>query len=296
MKNDEYCAVAGRPARSGDRRGLARSGGWHDAAQAADTTQRPVDSDHARHRRRPRFLRRRRRRRGAGRRHDPRRGQGATVSPTQFQDGQDGRRISSAGSSATSSAATARPRRRAMQRAPKQRGARLRRHRHHRRLHPDQQPRRRRRRRASRSSSPTAGRFTAKVVGTDKPSDLALLKVDADRPAPDRARQLGQRAGRRRRARGRQPARRRPDRDDGDHQREGAVDRASATAATRTSCRPTRRSTTATPAARSSTPRASWSASTRRSCRATTATSASASRFRRTWRRTSWSSCARTAR
>ena len=43
-------------------------------------------------------------------------------------------------------------------------------------------------------------------------------------PAPDRARQLRRRAGRRRRARGRQSARRRPDRDDGHHQREGPVD------------------------------------------------------------------------
>ena len=56
----------------------------------------------------------------------------------------------------------------------------------------------------------------------------------------------------------RQPARRRPDRDDGHRQREGPGDGgAAATAATRTSSRPTRRSTRATPAARWSTRRAS---------------------------------------
>ena len=55
-------------------------------------------------------------------------------------------------------------------------------------------------------------------------------------------------AGRRRGARGRQPARRRPDGDDGHRQREGTPD-ATATAI-RTSSRPTRRSTRATPAAR----------------------------------------------
>ena len=97
----------------------------------------------------------------------------------------------------------------------------------------------------------TDGRtFNAKVIGTDEPSDLAVLKIEGDRPAADRARQLRQRPGRRRRARGRQPARRRPDGHDGHRQREGPPDR-SATAATRTSCRPTRRSTRATPAARS---------------------------------------------
>ena len=46
------------------------------------------------------------------------------------------------------------------------------------RLHPDQQPRRRRRRRHPRRVRPTAARFKAKLVGTDKPSDLALLKVE----------------------------------------------------------------------------------------------------------------------
>ena len=66
--------------------------------------------------------------------------------------------------------------------------------------------------------------LTAKLVGTDKASDLALLKITAGRSASDRARQFRKRQGRRRRARGRQPARHRPDRDHGDHQREGTVD------------------------------------------------------------------------
>jgi S1-C subfamily serine protease len=91
----------------------------------------------------------------------------------------------------------------------------------------------------------------AKVIGTDKPSDLALLKVGGLELPRGGVRQLRRRQGRRRRARGRQPARRGPDRDDGDHQREEPIDRRRATAATKTSCRPTRRSITATRAARS---------------------------------------------
>ena len=136
-----------------------------------------------------------------------------------------------------------------------------------RRLHPDQQPRRRRRRRHPRRTRPTAARSTAKLVGTDKPSDLALLKVDATDLHAAGARQLRRRAGRRRRARGRQPARHRPDGDDGHHQREGPVDRRR------------RRQLRGLPADRRADQprqlgrragehrRANWSASTRRSCR-----------------------------
>ena len=98
---------------------------------------------------------------------------------------------------------------------------------------------------------PDGRTFTAKLVGTDK---RERSRAREDRRATDLPTlALGNsdaRQGGRRRARGRQPARRRPDGDDGHHQREGPVDRRAATAATRTSCRPTRRSTTATPAAR----------------------------------------------
>ena len=180
---------------------------------------------------------------GAGRRHDSDR-RTARVSPTSSQPAT---KTCSAGSSAISSvgdqhaasasaAAAARPR--------------LGRHRQQRRLHPDQQPRRRQRRQTSRSISTDGRTFKAKLIGTDKPSDLALLKIDGDQPAAAGARQLRRGPGGRRRARGRQSARRRPDGDDGHHQREGTVDRRAATAATKTSCRPTRRSTTATRAAR----------------------------------------------
>ncbi len=71
----------------------------------------------------------------------------------------------------------------------------------------------------------TDGRsFKAKLVGADKPSDLALLKIEATESADRGARQLRRGAGGRRRARGRQPARHRPDGDDGHHQREGPFD------------------------------------------------------------------------
>ncbi len=66
--------------------------------------------------------------------------------------------------------------------------------------------------------------FDAKVVGTDAPSDLAVLKVDAQRPAGPALRRLGCDPGGRRRARVRQPAGRGPDRDDGHRQRQGPRD------------------------------------------------------------------------
>ena len=99
----------------------------------------------------------------------------------------------------------------------------------------------------------TDGRsVVAKLVGTDKPSDLALSEDQLDRSACDGPRQLRQRAGGRRRAGGRQSAGRRTDGDDGDRQREGPFDgQRRAASAMRTSCRPTRRSTTAIRAARS---------------------------------------------
>jgi S1-C subfamily serine protease len=127
--------------------------------------------------------------------------------------------------------------------------------------------------------------YPGKVVGIDKPSDLAVVQIKADR-LPTLA--LG----------------------DSDRPRIGDVVLAVGkplglgetvtmgilsargrttdvgVAATRTSCRPIRRSTRATRAARSSPPAATSSASPRRSCRRRAATSASASRFRRTWRST----------
>jgi S1-C subfamily serine protease len=121
--------------------------------------------------------------------------------------------------------------------------------------------------------------ISAKVVGSDKASDLALLKVTASDLHPialgnsdgvkvgDVVLAVGNPLG------------------VGQTVTMGIISAKagpppSATAAMRTSCRLTRRSTTATPAARSSTPRASWSVSTRRSCRTRTAISGSASRFR----------------
>ena len=62
------------------------------------------------------------------------------------------------------------------------------------------------------------------MVGSDAPSDLAVLKIEAKQPADAAARRLRRGARRRRRARRRQPARRRPDRDDGHRQREGPRD------------------------------------------------------------------------
>ena len=67
--------------------------------------------------------------------------------------------------------------------------------------------------------------FDAKVVGTDPASDLAVLKVDAQGLRTLADRRLEPRERRRRRARDWQPARRRPDRHDGHHQRQGTRDR-----------------------------------------------------------------------
>ena len=163
--------------------------------------------------------------------------------------------------------------------------ARLGRDRQPRRLHPDQLPRRRRRRRDPRrpDGRPHARR-EARRHGQAERSRAAEDRRDG--PPSAGARRLRRGAGRRRRARRRQPARHRPDRDDGDHQREGAVDRRR------------RRQLRGLPAdRRADQPRqlgrrarrtrgASSSASTRRSSRTRTATSGSASRFRPTWRAT----------
>ena len=87
----------------------------------------------------------------------------------------------------------------------------------------------------------TDGRsFKAKVVGSDQPSDLAVLKIDGTNLPTLPLGDSDAGARRRRRARGRQPARRRPDRDDGHRQRQGPRDAAWATAASRTSSRPMR--------------------------------------------------------
>ena len=97
---------------------------------------------------------------------------------------------------------------------------------------------------------PDSRTFTAKVVGTDPASDLAVVKIDAkDLPTlalgDSDAVKVGDVV-----LADRQPARRRRDRDVGHHQRQGAATPSAATTATRTSCRPTRPSTVATPAAR----------------------------------------------
>ncbi len=63
--------------------------------------------------------------------------------------------------------------------------------------------------------------ISAKVVGSDKASDLALLKVTASDLHPIALGNSDGVQGWRRGAGRRQSARRRPDRDDGDHQREG---------------------------------------------------------------------------
>ena len=96
-----------------------------------------------------------------------------------------------AASSATTSATARRPtRQRAVPRTFKQRGLGSGVVVSERRLHPDQQPRRSTAPTTSASSSPTAARSKAKLVGTDKPSDLALVKIDGDQSADRAARQL----------------------------------------------------------------------------------------------------------
>ena len=93
----------------------------------------------------------------------------------------------------------------------------------------------------------------AKVVGTDASTDLALPKVDASGLTPLTLADSPT-SGRRSRRRDRQPLRPRPD---AHHRRISALQRQiSSRTATRstTCCRPTPRSTPATPAARCSTP------------------------------------------
>ena len=63
----------------------------------------------------------------------------------------------------------------------------------------------------------------AKIVGLDPPSDLAVLKIDADGSASALS-QFRSCAGRRRSARNRQSARHRADGDHGDHQRQRSPD------------------------------------------------------------------------
>ena len=160
------------------------------------------------------------------------------------------------------------------------------RHRQERR-HPHQRPRRRRRGEGHASSSPTREDVSAKIVGRDPSTDLALLQGRPRRARPPAADAgVGQgRPGRRPDDRDRQPVRPRPH---ADHRRRvgpAAADPGARTASrSATSSRPTPRSTPATRAGRCSTPRAGSSASTPRSRPAAraTATSASASPSRST--------------
>ena len=73
----------------------------------------------------------------------------------------------------------------------------------------------------------TDGRsFKAKVVGSDAAERSRGAEDRGHQPADAAARRLRRGPRRRRRARGRQPARRRPDRDDGHRQRQGPRDAA----------------------------------------------------------------------
>ena len=83
------------------------------------------------------------------------------------------------------------------------------------------EPPRRRRRRPGRVELSDGRSLKADVVGSDAPSDLAVLKIDAANLQTLSLGRLGPGAGRRRRPGARQPARRRPDGDDGHRQREG---------------------------------------------------------------------------
>ena len=67
--------------------------------------------------------------------------------------------------------------------------------------------------------------YPGKVVGIDKPSDLAVRADQGGPPADARAGRLRSPADRRRRARGRQPARPGRDGHDGDPERQGPYDR-----------------------------------------------------------------------
>ena len=90
-----------------------------------------------------------------------------------------------------------------------------------RRLHPDQQPRGRGRRRRSGSPSDGDREYDAEVVGTDPPTDVALLKVDAATCPPSELGDSDDAARRRLGAGHRQPVRRRPDGHHGHRQRAG---------------------------------------------------------------------------
>ena len=138
-------------------------------------------------------------------------------------------------------------------------------------------------------------RIQARVRGTDPDSDLAVLQGRRQGPAGDHLRLARRRAGRRRGAGDRQPLRLRQHGDDGHRQRDsGAI--TSGSTASRTSSRPTPRSTRATRAARWSTSPATSSASTARSTRSTAARRASASRFPCPSRAPCWSRSSATAR
>ena len=91
------------------------------------------------------------------------------------------------------------------------------------------------------------------LVGSDSSTDLAVVRISAPSSRADaaRARQLGRRPGRRPGGRDRQPVRPLRDRHERHRQRPPPLDRrAEQLHDRRTRSRPTRRSTTATPAAR----------------------------------------------
>ena len=96
---------------------------------------------------------------------------------------------------------------------------------------------------------PDKREIKGKVIGTDPATDIALLKIDGDRPAGGAVGRFEPAEGRRMGAGDRQPVSAEPDRDRRHRQRHRPRQRR-ASPTTRTSSRPTRRSTRATPAAR----------------------------------------------
>ncbi len=119
-----------------------------------------------------------------------------------------------------------------------------------RRLRRHQQPRRRRERARDHGRAARQARDArARSIGTDPATDIALLKIDVDRPAGRAVGRFEPAEGRRMGAGDRQPV---PAEPDGDrrHRQRHRPRRTSASPTTRTSSRPTRRSTRATRAAR----------------------------------------------
>ena len=131
--------------------------------------------------------------------------------------------------------------------------------------------------------------YEAKVVGSDPPSDLAVLKIEGAKSAVFESRKFRQRPRRRYRSGDRKSSGHRANRNSRNHFAQKVAGRVSATAVSRIFCKPTRRSITEIPAAR-------WLIS-RRTDRHQFANffggipaeiSASDFLFRRIWRNPSW--------